>query len=83
MDFVSCFTRKLKPQNQLFLNGFSFENLRLEHERREREGEYLFFSEISVQDLFKNCLVAVAVRVIKIFGTKDNWSVTHTKHSAG
>ena len=42
-------------------------------------------SESSLQDLFKNeCLVDVAVRVIKIFGTKDNRSATHmTKQGVG
>ena len=30
------------------------------------------FSKSSFWDLFKNCLVSVAVMVIKVFGTKDN-----------
>ena len=43
------------------------------------------FSESCLKDLFKNeCLVDVALRVIKIFGTKDNRFATHmTKQGQG
>ena len=34
---------------------------------------YIYYHELSSSDLFKNeCLVAVAVREIKIFGAKEN-----------
>ena len=65
----------IPPSNQSFCNRFSFRNICLRNRRYDGGGKYIF-CESYLETYSKIVLVAVTVRVIKIFGSKDDHFLT-------